>query len=307
MLGCDGQDGAFICKSLIQKDYEVVGVSRSPNPRSINHEKLGIEKEIIRKTSDVNDINKIDEYIESYQPNEIYNLAAQSSVGRSFNKPVETIEGIINGTLNLLETCKKRYFEGRIFFAGSSEMFGHTAEGADIHHPHKPLSPYAIGKQSSYNLVKFYRETYKLKCVTGVLFNHESNLRSNSFVTQKIINAAKKISIGKINKLKLGNINIIRDWGWAPEYVEAMQLITNAKELKDYVICTGEANTLEKLIDIVFNYFNLDWKRHIEIDHDLCRPNEIEKSYGKPKQLLDELGWQATIKLEEIIYKMLNN
>ena len=306
VLGCDGQDGSYICKSLLEKSYEVVGVSRSSAQRSHNHEQLGIEKDVIKKRSDVKDLKKIAKYIEIYQPNEIYNFAAQSSVARSFDNPTETIEGIINGTLNLLETSKKLCYEGRIFFAGSSEMFGNTEKGANIDHPQKPGSPYAIGKQTSYNLVKFYRETHNLKCVTGVLFNHESNLRANSFVTQKIINSARKIAKGEITKIKLGNIKVIRDWGWAPEYIEAIQLITTAKNLKDHVVCTGEPNSLENFIEIVFRYFDLDWRKHINIDEQLFRPNEIEKSYGDPKDLFDKLGWKPKMNLNKIIDNMIN-
>lgn len=301
VFGSNGQDGSFICKSLLEKKYKVIGVSRSKKHLSNNHELLGIQKNIIYKVSNINDYKKVADIIETYQPDEIYNLAAQSSVGKSFRDPQETIEGIINGTLNLLETTRRIEYSGRIFFAGSSEMFGNTENGADINHPHHPINPYAIGKQTSFNLVKLYREIYNLKCMTGVLFNHESSLRPKSFVTQKIINAAKNISKGNITILKLGNLKVIRDWGWAPEYVEAIQLIAKAKVIKDHVICTGEANSLEKFVETVFKYFNLDWRKYTEIDNSLLRPNEIKKSYGNPQPLLQELGWKATMKLDSII------
>ena len=307
VLGCNGQDGSFICKSLLEKNYRVIGISRSDPDKSHNHQKLGIEKDIIKKKGDICDNKKISKFIERYQPDEIYNFAAQSSVSKSFNKIEETIKGIVNGTINLLETSRRIGFKGRIFFAGSSEIFGNTDTAADRNHPHNPMNPYAISKQTSFNLVKLYRENYNINCVTGILFNHESYLREDSFVTQKIIHSAKKIMKKGAKKIKLGNISVIRDWGWAPEYMEAVQLITNTTELKDHVICTGEPNSLQKFIELVFKYYQLDWKEFIEIDQKLFRPNEINKSYGNPKPLFDELGWQASSNLEEIVTKMINN
>ena len=184
-------------------------------------------------------------------------------------------------------------------------MFGNTATGADINHQHHPINPYAIGKQTSFNLVKLYREIYNLKCMTGVLFNHESSLRPKTFVTQKIINAAKNISMGNITSLKLGNLNVIRDWGWAPEYVEAMQLIANAKVIKDHVICTGEGNSLEKFIEKVFMSYNLNWEEHVEIDNSLFRPCDIKQNYGNPDPLFNDLGWKAKERLDSIIEKLI--
>ena len=307
VFGSKGQDGSFICKSLLEKNYKVIGVSRSKSNISDNHGLLNIQKNIIYEVSNLNNFKKVTDIIETYQPDEIYNFAAQSSVNKSFKAPQETIEGIINGTLNLLEVVRRLEYSGRIFFAGSSEMFGNTETGADINHQHQPINPYAIGKQTSFNLVKLYREIYNLKCMTGVLFNHESSLRPKTFVTQKIINAAKNISKGNITILKLGNINVIRDWGWAPEYVEAIQLIAQSKVIKDHVICTGEANSLKKFVEIVFQCFKLDWRKYTEIDNSLFRPNEITKSYGNPKPLLKELGWQANMKLESIIETMVKS
>ena len=306
VIGCNGQDGSLICKSLLDKSYKVIGISRSGVDKTENLKSLNIDKDVIKEKSDICDFKKMSKHIELYTPDEIYNLAAQSSVGKSFAYPKETIEGIINGTINLLEISRITNFQGRIFFAGSSEIFGNTEVGADINYRQQPINPYAIGKQTSFNLVKLYRETYNLKCVTGILFNHESNLRQDTFVSKKIINSAKKIAKGEISKIKLGNINVIRDWGWAPEYVEAIQLITNAQKLQDHVICTGEANTLERFIEIVFQCCGLNWREHVEIDHELFRENEIQKSFGNPKQIFNQLGWKASTKLKEVVEKMLN-
>ncbi len=305
VFGSNGQDGSFICKSLLEKKYKVIGVSKSKNKISTNHALLGIQENIVYEATNINDYKKVTEIIENYQPDEIYNLAAQSSVGQSFSSPKETIEGIVNGTLNLLETSRRIGYSGRVFFAGSSEMFGNTETGADINHKHHPKSPYAIGKQTSFNLVKLYREIYNVKCMTGVLFNHESSLRPKTFVTQKIINAAKNISKGNINILKLGNLNVIRDWGWAPEYVEAIQLIAKAKVIKDQVICTGEANSLKKFVEKVFTAYNLNCEEHIEIDKSLFRPSEIEQNYGNPEPLFKDLRWKAKESLNSIIEKLI--
>ena len=310
VFGSNGQDGSLICKSLLKKKYKVIGVSKSKNNISNNHELLGIQKNIVYEVTNINDFKKVTDIIEAYQPDEIYNLAAQSSVSKSFRDPQDTIEGIINGTLNLLEACRKLGYSGRIFFAGSGEMFGHTETGADINHQHHPINPYAIGKQTSFNLVKLYREIYDIKCMTGVLFNHESCLRPKTFVTKKIINAAKNISKGEITILKLGNLNVIRDWGWAPEYVEAIQLITKAKVIKDQVICTGEANSLEKFVKKVFMAYDLNWKEYVEIDESLFRPSDIKQNYGNPDPLFNDLGWKAKESLDSIIeklIKLLNN
>ena len=307
VFGSKGQDGSFICKSLLEKNYKVIGVSRSKSNISDNHELLNIQKNIIYEVSNVNNFKKVTDIIETYQPDEIYNFAAQSSVNKSFKDPQETIEGIINGTLNLLEVVRRLEYSGRIFFAGSSEMFGNTETGADINHQHKPINPYAIGKQTSFNLVKLYREIYNLKCMTGVLFNHESSLRPKTFVTQKIINAAKNISKGNITILKLGNINVIRDWGWAPEYIDAIQIITDASKLNDHVVCTGQGNSLKVFIQKVFSYYDLNWEEHVEIDNSLFRPNEIGKSFGNPEPLFKELNWKAKSNIDTIIKKLINS
>ena len=305
VLGCTGQDGSFLCKSLLEKGHKVIGLCRNHKGRINNHIQLGIEKDIEVIQGEINNLRTIEELISKYQPDRIFNLAAQSSVGRSFHEPIETIQGIINGTLNLLEVSRKIEYSGNLFFAGSGEMFGNTIEQANIDHRQQPLSPYAIGKQASFNLVKMYRKIHNIKSVTGVLFNHESHLRNENFVTQKIIQGAKQIKNKKIDKIRLGNIYISRDWGWAPEYVEAMQLIANSNGLKDHVICSGISNSLQTFIEKVFIAYDLNWEEHIEIDKNLFRPCEIEKNYGNPDQLFQDLGWEAKESLDSIIQKLI--
>ena len=305
VLGAKGQDGALICKSLLRKNYEVIGLCKQNSSPSESLKKLGVEKKIDLQVGDIKDEKIIKNLINKYQPEEIYNLAGQSSVGKSFLRPKETVESIINGTLNILEVVRFLDFKGRIFFAGSSEMFGLTEKAADVNHSQNPISPYAISKQTSFKLVKFYRENFNLNCITGVLFNHESNLRNSNFVTHKIIEGALNAKNNKNHKLKLGNINIKRDWGWAEEYVEAMQIILNYGENKDHVICTGKSTSLLEFLDITFSKLNLNWKDHVIIDESLKRKNEISKSFGDPTPLDHQLKWKATVCIDEIITNLL--
>ena len=307
VLGARGQDGALICRSLLQKDYAVIGLSKHNSTPSESLKKLGVEKEIDLQIGDIKDESIIKNLINKYQPEEIYNLAGQSSVGKSFLIPKETCESIINGTLNLLDTAKNLDFKGNIFFAGSSEMFGLTENAADINYPQNPISPYAISKQTSFKLVKFYRENFNLNCVTGVLFNHESPLRNEYFVTHKIIKGAIKASENKNHKITLGNIDIRRDWGWAEEYVEAMQIILNFGRNKDYVICTGRSTSLLDFIKITYSKLDLNWENHVLIDEGLKRKNEISNSIGNPLPLEKDLKWKATLSVDEIINKLLEN
>ena len=305
VLGCSGQDGSYICKSLLAKNFHVLGLTRRRKDLISNHLKLGIQGEIEIKNGDISDFQTILHLIEKYKPDFIYNLAAQSAVGESFSAPSKALQSIINGTLNILEVSKKIEYNGRIFFAGSSEIFGETIKAADINHIQRTHSPYGIGKQASFNLVKLYRDVYNIKCVTGVLFNHESPLRNQNFVTHKIIIGALECARNRSHKIQLGNINVARDWGWAEEYVEAMQIITTAKDLKDYVICTGKLTTLKKFIEIVFNELNLNWEEHIDIDKRYLRGKDILKSFGNPSKLKQDLNWVAENDVINIIRKLI--
>ncbi len=306
VFGCYGQDGALISKSLLAKNYTVIGISRKGLSDSKNLSELGINNQIKIEKGDMNNINFIKNLIIKYEPNEIYNLAAQSSVGKSFDNPINTFESIVNASINILQASRIIEYQGRIFFAGSSEIYGNTNEGATINHVQNPKSPYAIAKQASLKLVKLYREVYNLKCMTGILFNHESELRDKQFVTQKIILGAIQSSKDRAHKIELGNINIARDWGWAEEYVEAMQLIARSKEVKDHIICTGKLTTLEEFINIAYNKFNLKWQDHVIINNSSKRKNDIQQSFGNPDPLEDDLKWKAKINIEKIIIKMLD-
>ena len=304
ILGSTGQDGSLISKSLLEEGHKVIAVSRGDSRRCVNFKKLGIDQDIDRVRCDIKSFSSLSKIIQKYNPDEIFNFACQSSVGKSFSEPTETTESIFNLTLNILEIARKLKYPGKIFFAGSSEMFGNVTNKANIYHPQKPNSPYAIAKQASFNLVKMYREVYKLNCMTGILFNHESNLRPETFVIQKIIRTAKEIQKNKTKKLEIGNIEIIRDWGWAPEYVDAIKLINRSKIVKDHVICTGEATSLRKLIEKVFSKLDMDWEEFTIINKSLFRASDINRSCGDPNPLFDELGWKSQVNIDSIIERM---
>ena len=308
VFGCTGQDGSLICNSLLKKGYEVIGISRSNQPDYQYLKQLAINKSFeIKKLGIENDLFAFQKIIEFYKPIEIYNLSAQSSVGLSFKDPYTSIKSIYHSTLILLEAIRTIEFEGNIFFAGSSEIFGETNIGADVNSPRKPKSPYAHAKDASMNLVKQYRELYDLNCITGVLFNHESKIRTEKFVIPKIIKGAIDCQKDNNKRLTLGNINISRDWGWAEDYVEAMQIITRAKEKKDYVICTGKLISLREIIEKVFKKLNMNWQDYVILEKELKRPYDISKSYGNPKSLKDDLGWENKKTIDDIINLLLDN
>ena len=240
IFGVSGQDGCLLAKSLLNQGFRVTGVSRKNLQSFTNFKKLGINNDIEIHQGDITERDRVHKLIEDVQPDEIYNLAAQSSVGKSFSHPTETTKSIVTGSLNILDVCKVIEFTGKLFFAGSSEIFGNTNKAASMRSIHNPCSPYGVAKQASLNLVRIYRENFGLNCVTGVLFNHESTYRDDKFVTKKVINSAIDIKRKKYTKIELGNISVIRDWGWAPEYVEAMQLILRDNGNKDQIICTGK-------------------------------------------------------------------
>ena len=306
VLGCSGQDGSLLCNSLVKKGEKVIGLTRSKQNQIKNHIKLGINKDVEIREGDISRPETIQYLIDHYQPNSIFNLASQSSVGKSFSHPTETLKSIIDVTQNILEISRKTKYNGKIFFAGSSEMFGNTEKAADITHQQNPISPYAIAKQASFNLVKLYRELHEINCVTGILFNHESNLRNENFISHKIILGAIECSRNRLHKIKIGNMNIYRDWGWAEEYVEAIQSINSSKKIKDYVVCTGKLTSMKDFIEIAFSKFDLNWKDHIVIDKKFIRKNDIKKSYGDPYPLSKDLNWKAKTYIEKIIENIIN-
>lgn len=309
ILGCSGQDGSLLSLSLLKQNFEVIGTSRKIKNQQFskiaNHSILGIEKDIKLENCDIKDFEEVRKLIEKYKPDEIYNLAAQSSVGKSYKYPQITLTSIVDVTLNILEVCREIQYDGNVFFAGSSEIFGETKSKANINHLHRPTNPYGIAKQTSYNLVNMYRNSYNLKCVTGILFNHESPLRNDHFVTQKIISEALYCSKHQSHKVRLGNLNVARDWGWAEEYVEGIQLVNRSLDIKDQILCTGKLTKLEDFVRIAFEKLNLNWKNHIISDPEFYRKGEIKYSYGDPYQMKRDLNWEAKLNIDEIITRLL--
>jgi GDPmannose 4,6-dehydratase len=255
----------------------------------------------------LNDFRSVLQVLAKVQPDEIYNLAGQSSVGLSFDQPVETLESISVGTLNLLEAMRFIGSPMKLYSAGSSECFGNTGGvPADEETPFRPRSPYAVAKATSFWEVANYREAYNLFACTGILFNHESPLRPERFVTQKIIKSARRIAAGKQEKLHLGNISISRDWGWAPEYVEAMWLMLQRDKADDFVIATGVTNTLGGFVEEAFQTVGLNWQEHVITDPTLLRPSEIMISRGNAAKAATQLGWKAKLQMREVV-KMMSN
>ena len=306
ICGVSGQDGAYLAKFLIEKGYVVFGTSRDVQGSSFgNLLHLGIKKQVNYLSMVPEDFRSVLVALRKSNPDEVYFLAGQSSVGLSFEQPAETIQSFALGTLNLLEGLRLMDKPIRFYNAGSSESFGDTkGEPANELTPFNPMSPYAIAKGSASWLVRNYRDAYKLFACTGILFNHESPLRPERFVTQKIIRTVKRISQGSLERLTLGRMDISRDWGWAPEYVEAMWLMLQQDSPDDYVIGTGSTITLEEFVVMAFRLAGLDWRSHVVQDPCLFRPNDLMISCANPNKAFRDLGWRASIKGFKVVEKM---
>ena len=307
ICGISGQDGTYLAKLLLNKGYRVFGTSRDSQGSSFaNLKKLGITEKITYLSMMPEDFRSVLVAFRQSQPDEIYFLAGQSSVGLSFEQPAETMQSISLGTLNVLEATRMLEKPPRIYFAGSSESFGDTnGQAANEETPFHPKSPYAVAKASAFWLVNNYREAYDLFACTGILFNHESPLRPERFVTQKIVSAAKRIANGSSEILELGRLDISRDWGWAPEYVEAMWLMLQQDKAEDFVIATSETNPLEKFVATAFDYFDLNWKNYVKQNKSFMRPTDLLVSVGDASKAKIKLGWIAKSKMKDIVRLML--
>jgi GDPmannose 4,6-dehydratase len=305
--GISGQDGAYLARLLLDKGYQVFGTARDAQMASFrNLEELGIRQQVTLLSMALNDFRSVLQTLSKARPDEVYNLAGQSSVGLSFEQPVETLESISIGTLNLLEAIRFLQQPIRLYSAGSSECFGDTGGApADETTSFHPRSPYAVAKSAAHWEVANYREAYNLFACTGILFNHESPLRPERFVTRKIISAACRIAAGSSEKLQLGNISIARDWGLASEYVDAMWRMLQQNAPRDYVIATGETNSLEGFVAETFAQLGLDWQQHVSTDPSLLRPSEIMVSRGNPGKAGIELGWRAEHRMRDVIRIMI--
>ncbi|SDI03391.1 GDP-mannose 4,6-dehydratase [Propionivibrio dicarboxylicus] len=306
ICGITGQDGAYLAKFLLGMGYEVWGTSRDPQGVNLqNLDSLGIRNSVRILSLVPTDFRSVFIAIRNSHPDEIYYLAGQSSVSLSFEQPAETMQSTVVGVLNVLEACRLVDYPIRLYHAGSSECFGDTqGQRADEHTPFRPNSPYAVAKASAHWLLDNYRNAYKIHACTGILFNHESPLRPTRFVTKKIIGTAKRIAAGSDETLLLGRLDIQRDWGWAPEYVEAMWRILQQDTAQDFVIATGVTHSLEQFVATAFDYFGLDWKRHVRQSPELLRPTDPLYIGGNPEKAERILGWKAKYQMTEVIAAM---
>jgi GDPmannose 4,6-dehydratase len=306
ICGVSGQDGSFLAKFLLQKGYEVHGTSRDKELASFgNLRRLNVHNEVTLHSLQPTDFRSALAVLDRVRPDEVYNLSGQSSVGLSFEQPLETFDSITAGTINLLECLRYLGCNMRFYNAASSEMFGNIeGQPADEDTAFRPTSPYAVAKAASFWAVSTYRKAYGLHACSGILFNHESPLRPTRFVTRKIIRSAAGIKNGSDETLILGNLSIVRDWGWAPEYVQAMWQMLQRDEASDFVVATGQANSLEAFTAQAFAAFGLDWRDHVRVDEALFRPSEIMYSVGNPVRAEARLGWQATMHMEDVVRLM---
>lgn len=306
ICGIAGQDGAYLARFLLGKGYEVSGTSRDAQMSGFrNLEHLGIRHEVQLESMALNDFRSVLKTLTKTKPDEVYNLAGQSSVALSFEQPVETLESITVGTLNLLESI--RFVDQPIHFynAGSSECFGDTGGvPADENTPFHPRSPYAVAKAAAFWEVANYREAYGIFACSGILFNHESPLRPERFVTQKVVSAARRIAAGSNERLQLGNLAVQRDWGWGPEYVEAMWLMLQQPSADDYVIATGQTHSLEEFVEVAFRQHELDWREYVDISPEFLRPTDILVGRAKPAHARERLGWVAKSGMPDVVRMM---
>ncbi|HKP32220.1 MAG TPA: GDP-mannose 4,6-dehydratase [Chitinophagaceae bacterium] len=302
ITGITGQDGAYLTRLLLSKGYSVIGIVRSLQKANLSKlAYLGIDSQVQFEECDLQNFSQVFNVLKKYEPGEIYNLAAQSSVGASFSYPIETIQFNINSVVNVLESMRKLDSKSRFYQASTSEMFGKIeelpiTEESKFH----PLSPYAISKVAAHHITINYRESYNLYACCGILFNHESYLRSENFFMKKVIQTAIGIKHGKVDKIELGNLNIKRDFGFSEKYVEAMWLMLQQDKPEDYVIASGESVCLKDVVNYVFDKMGID-KKKIQVNQDLFRPTDIEDIYGTSEKARRQLNWHYDMNFFSVI------
>jgi GDPmannose 4,6-dehydratase len=301
IFGVSGQDGAYLAHLLLSKGYAVHGVSRDADASSFARlARLGIRDRVTLHSGDLSEFRSIISLLGKINPTEIYNLAGQSSVALSFELPVETFESVAVATINILEYLRLVKSSVRYFQAVSSECFGNTVGRANETTPFQPRSPYAMAKAASYWTSCIYREAYGIHVCSGILSNHESPFRPTRFVTRKIVSTAVRISQGSKERLRLGNVEIARDWGWAPEYVDAMWRLMRRDTPTDCLFATGQTHTLREFAAGVFAELNLELDKYLDIDQTLLRPTEVLRNELDPSRARMELGWSAHSKMRDV-------
>ena len=309
IIGISGQDGAYLANHLLRLGYDVHGTSRDAELSNFTSLKqLNIHEKVKLHSMSLIDFRSVMQTILEIRPNEIYNLAGQTSVGLSFVQPVETLESISIGTLNILEVMRFHKLDAKFYNASSGECYGETDKvGAREDTQLKPRSPYAVAKAAAFWQVANYREAYGIYACSGILFNHESPLRPPRFVTRKIVKTVCEIKKGLKKNMTLGNIHISRDWGYAPEYVEAMHLMLQLDKPDDFIIATGHTISLEDFTRLTFQSLNMEMNNHLLIDESLMRPSDIVFSKGNPSKANNLLKWKANTNVEELINIMIKS
>jgi len=306
ITGVTGQDGSYLAELLLQKNYFVIGIKRRTsviNTSNIDHLYNNPHFKLVY--GNLNDVGSMYRILQEFKPDEVYNLAAQSHVRTSFDVPEETVDSVAMGTMRLLEACRNTVPSVRFYQASSSEMYGdNTDELKNEDTRMTPASPYAAAKLFSHNLVRNYRIGYGMHASAGILFNHESPRRGETFVTRKITRAVARIKLGKQQSLQLGNLDAVRDWGFAGDYVEAMWLMLQQSTPDDYVIATGECHTVKEFAKLVFKMTGLDYREYLEVDPRLFRPHEVPHLKGDASKAHRILNWKPRHSFEELVKMM---
>jgi|TARA_Y100000310_G_scaffold276053_1_gene292940 GDPmannose 4,6-dehydratase len=303
VTGITGQDGSFLAEFLLEKNYEVHGIIRrssSFNTGRINH----IFDKLHLYYADVTDASRIAHLIKDIHPDEIYSLAAQSHVRVSFDEPMNTAQIDAMGVLNILDCIKDT--DIKMYQASSSEIFGSTKPPHNEKSKFRPQSPYACSKVFAHFLTDNYRDAYNVFACCGILFNHESERRGETFVTRKITRAATRIKVGLQDKLVLGNLSAKRDWGYAKDYVKAMWMMLQYDKPDDYVVAIGKSYSVKEFLDAVFNYLNLDWEKYVQFDERYFRPTEVDHLLGDATKIKETLGWEPTVGFDELVRIMVD-
>ena len=308
VIGVTGQDGAYLADFLLKKGYNVFGTFRRTSHRCFERlDEMNNYEDIIKIKADVMDHPSIRSAFRQSEPDEVYNLAAQSFVGASFEQPILTSDVTGLGTLRILDALKEYSPDAKFYQASTSEMYGNAPGIKNEETPFKPRSPYGVAKVFAHNMTNHYREAYDIFACCGILFNHESPLRGIEFVTRQITYRLAKIKFHKQKKFKLGNIHAKRDWGFAGDYVESMWLMLQQKNPDDYVIATGESHSVEEFLALATEYAELgDWHELVEIDHEL-RPTDIDDLVGDSSKAQKQLQWKPKMKFKDLVKNMVEH
>ena len=307
ITGITGQDGCYLAAHLINNGYRVIGTTRQISPRRLTGlQQLGICDAIELETDSLDNVESIEKLIDDYCPVMIFHLSGQSSPRLSFNQPEETFESIAGSTRRLLQAMHRATLPSRLFVAGSCEMFGNShQQPVTCESRCDPINPYAAAKESAFQSVRDYRERHGLFACTGVLFNHESPLRPKHFVTQKIIAGACSIAQGRRKDLHLGNLSIERDWGWAPEYVVAMEKMLSREQPEDFILATGKHTPLRVFVSAAFEAVGLSWEDYVVHDKQLVQLQDSSHPHASVNETTERLGWTATIQIPKLVQRLI--